>query len=44
MNKKKSKELREKANIEWVKLNPAMRKLFTEKQMYKQIKKEYKAK
>ena len=42
MNQKKSKELRRKAHNQWVLLKPEYQKLFTVKQLYKQLKKDLK--
>ncbi len=44
MNGKKAKALRRKAYKEWLKLKPEYQKIFTVKQVYKQIKKELKNK
>ena len=42
MNQKKAKELRRKAYNQWVFLKPEYQKLFTVKQLYKQLKKDMK--
>lgn len=44
MNGKICKELRRKAHNEWVMYKPEYKKLFTEKQVYKQMKKDLKNK
>ena len=44
MNEKKAKELRRKAYNQWIMLKPEYKKLFTVKQLYKQLKKELKQK